>query len=344
MSNLQKPIIGITMGDPAGIGPEICAHLFEDTTLYENSNCFVVGDASCIQHAIDKITKSCLKVNPLTCVKDAKFTPGCIDVYDLANVDMSKLRLGQVSKNAGNAAFEYVKKVIDLALSKEVDATVTAPINKEALNEAGHHFSGHTEIYAHYTNTKKYAMMLVHDKLRVIHVSTHVSLRQACDMVKKERVEQVISLADEVLRQMGINEPLIAVAGLNPHAGENGMFGKEELEEIQPAVESSNNTGMKVIGPIPPDTVFSKAAGGLYDVVIAMYHDQGHIPIKMAGFKYGNKNTSQISGINITLGLPIIRVSVDHGTAFDIAGKNIASPNSLRESVDYAIRLVKGKK
>ncbi len=244
---------------------------------------------------------------------------------------------------AGKAAFESVKTAIELALDNEIDATVTAPINKEAINAAGYSFAGHTEIYAHYTNTKKYSMVLAHGNLRVAHVSTHVSLRQACDLVKKDRVIQVIELADSLCRQIGITKPRIAVAGLNPHCSENGMFGTEEMDEIIPAVEFAREKGINCIGPVAPDTVFSKAAGGFYDIVVAMYHDQGHIPLKLMGFRFDQEKGNLVGGINITLGLPIIRVSVDHGTAFDIAGKNIASPDSLKESIRYAVRLARSK-
>ena len=245
---------------------------------------------------------------------------------------------------AGNAAFQYVKKVIELAMNHEVDATVTNALNKEAMNLAGHHYSGHTEIYAEYTGTKKYTMMLAHENLRVVHVSTHVSLREACDRVKKDRVLEVIRIADQACKELGIKEPKIGVAGLNPHSGENGMFGREEIEEITPAIEATKGEGIIVDGPVPPDTVFSKARGGWYDIVVAMYHDQGHIPLKVVGFVYNQaeQKWDAVAGVNITLGLPIIRASVDHGTAFDQAGKGVANELSLINAMDYAIRMSEG--
>jgi 4-hydroxythreonine-4-phosphate dehydrogenase len=229
-------------------------------------------------------------------------------------------------------------------MNGEIDATVTGPLNKEAINLAGHHFSGHTEIYAHFTDTSDYTMMLADNDLRVVHVSTHVSLREACDRVKKDRVLKVIRLAHDACRRIGIGEPRVGVAGLNPHAGENGLFGREEIDEIAPAVREAVAAGINAEGPIPPDSIFSKAKGGWYDIVVAMYHDQGHIPLKLSGFRW-NEETGRwdTNGVNITLGLPIIRTSVDHGTAFDKAGCNEASEASLVSSIEYGVRLVMNK-
>ena len=330
-------IIGITMGDPASIGPEITAKALSDPAVYERCRPLVIGDVPVMEEAL-KITglSEKLKIHGIKDVKEALFQYGTIDVYDMGVVDMKELKQGQVSVMAGNAAFQYVKKVIELAVEKQIDATVTNALNKEAMNLAGHHFSGHTEIYAEYTGTKKYTMMLAHENLRVVHVSTHVSLREACDRVKK-----VIRIADQACKQLGIAEPKIGVAGLNPHSGENGMFGREEIEEITPAIEEAKAEGILADGPVPPDTVFSKARGGWYDIVVAMYHDQGHIPLKVVGFVYNHeeKKWDAVAGVNITLGLPIIRASVDHGTAFDQAGTGLASELSLVNAMDYAIRM-----
>jgi 4-hydroxythreonine-4-phosphate dehydrogenase len=226
-------------------------------------------------------------------------------------------------------------------MAGKIDATVTGPINKEAINKAGFHYAGHTEIYADLTNTRDYAMLLAHENFRVIHVSTHVSLREACDRVKKARVYRVIRLGEDAVKKLGIDHPRIAVAGLNPHAGENGMFGREEIEEIEPAIMQARSEGLNVEGPIPPDTVFSKMQGGQYDLVVAMYHDEGHIPTKVIGFQYDErtKTWGSMSGINITCGLPIIRVSVDHGTAFGKAGEGRANPESMIEAIRIAARL-----
>lgn len=340
----KKPILGITMGDPASIGPEITVKALSDPAIYEKCSPIIIGDAAVMEAAVGIVGKN-VKINAVSDVKEAKFEFGTIDVYDMKLVDMDKLERGVVSAMAGNAAFQYVKKVIELAMNHEVDATVTNALNKEAMNLAGHHYSGHTEIYAEYTGTKKYTMMLAHENLRVVHVSTHVSLREACDRVKKDRVLEVIRIADQACKELGIKEPKIGVAGLNPHSGENGMFGREEIEEITPAIEAAKGEGIIVDGPVPPDTVFSKARGGWYDIVVAMYHDQGHIPLKEVGFVYNQaeQKWDAVAGVNITLGLPIIRASVDHGTAFDQAGKGVANELSLINAMDYAIRMSEGR-
>ena len=340
----KKPILGITMGDPASIGPEITVKALSDPAIYEKCSPIIIGDAAVMEAAVGIVGKN-VKINAVSDVKEAKFEFGTIDVYDMKLVDMDKLERGVVSAMAGNAAFQYVKKVIELAMNHEVDATVTNALNKEAMNLAGHHYSGNTEIYAEYTGTKKYTMMLAHENLRVVHVSTHVSLREACDRVKKDRVLEVIRIADQACKELGIKEPKIGVAGLNPHSGENGMFGREEIEEITPAIEAAKGEGIIVDGPVPPDTVFSKARGGWYDIVVAMYHDQGHIPLKVVGFVYNQaeQKWDAVAGVNITLGLPIIRASVDHGTAFDQAGKGVANELSLINAMDYAIRMSEGR-
>lgn len=344
----NRPIIGITMGDPAGNGAEITVKALADPEVYRRSCPIVIGDANCMEQAVKIVKKdSLIKIHPVKNVKDAKFEYGTIDVYDMKLVDMERHMYGKVSKMCGEAAFQYVVKVIQLAMDKEIDATVTNALNKEAINLAGHHYSGHTEIYADYTNTSKYTMMLAHKNLRVVHVSTHVSLRQACDLVKKDRVLEVIRIANEACKALGIKEPKIGVAGLNPHCGENGMFGTEEIEEIQPAIEAAMEEGICIPEkkPTPPDTVFSKALGGWYDIVVAMYHDQGHIPLKVKGFVYNQelKKWDAVAGVNITLGIPIIRVSVDHGTGFGHAGTGLADELSLANSIDYAIRLAVNK-
>lgn len=333
------------MGDPAGIGPEIIIKTLALQDVYNRCNPLVVGDAQTIQNEI-KSLKSPLKVNAIQKVSEAKFEYGIIDVFDLKNVNNTELKPGVVTAMAGKAAFEAVVKNIELALAKEIDATVTAPINKESIHKAGHKYSGHTEIYADYTNTKKFAMLLADENFRVIHVSTHVSLRQACDLCKKDRVFEVITLLDDACKKFGIEQPRIAVAGLNPHAGENQLFGDEEVTEIIPAIEEANKLGYTVEGPFPPDTMFVKAVQGKFDGCIAMYHDQGHIPFKLEGFKWDNEKGTMksVKGVNITLGLPIIRTSVDHGTAFEIAGQGIASADAMLVAIDYAIVMAKNKK
>ena len=336
----MKSILAITMGDPAGIGPEIVVKALNLQSTYKKCNPLVVADAAVMRKAV-KATGLSLEINPVNKVSDARFQYGCIDVYDLKYTDLDKIEYGKVSAQAGDAAFLSIRTAIELAMNKEVDGTVTAPINKEALNLAGHHFDGHTEIYAHFTGTKKYAMLLADEFLRVIHVSTHVSLREACDRVKKDRIIDVTGLIADACKQFGIENPRIGIAGLNPHSSDNGLFGWEEEKEIIPAVNELKAMGYNVDGPVPPDTLFAKAKCGQYDGCVAMYHDQGHIPFKVVGFNWDpiTGQMSSVQGVNITLGLPIIRVSVDHGTAFDVAGKGIASPDAMLLSIDYATKM-----
>ncbi|MDD3253983.1 MAG: 4-hydroxythreonine-4-phosphate dehydrogenase PdxA [Lachnospiraceae bacterium] len=327
------------MGDPASIGPEITIKALADKTLYDRCRPVVVGDSCMLEKAKKIVGHEELVIHPIREVSEAAFAHGTVDVVDMKLVDADTLPIGMVSREAGDAAYRYVVKDIELAMDGKVDATVTNAFNKEAVNLAGHHYSGHTEVYADKTGTKNYTMMLAHENVRVVHVSTHVSLREACDRVKKQRVLDVIRIANDACKSLGIANPKIGVAGLNPHSGEHGMFGTEEIDEIIPAIEEAKKEGILADGPVPPDTVFSKARGGWYDIVVAMYHDQGHIPLKVLGFVYNEKEQKwdAVAGVNITLGLPIIRVSVDHGTAFDQAGTGTASELSLVNAIDYAV-------
>lgn len=336
----MKPVLAITMGDPAGIGPEICARSLAHPEVYDQCKPLIVGDAKILQKAIDLLGLD-LKVNAIHEVKEAKFEMGTADIYDMNLIDLEAFQWGEVQVQCGNAAFQYVRKAIELAMNNEVDGTCTAPLNKEAIHKAGHNYDGHTEIYATFTGTKKYAMLLADGLLRVIHVSTHVSLREACDRCKKARIIEVTELIADACRQFGIDHPHIGIAGLNPHCSENGLFGWEEAQEIIPAVEELKARGFNVDGPIPPDSIFAKAKCGKYDGVVAQYHDQGHIPLKVLGFNWDSETGKMLPqrGVNITLGLPIIRVSVDHGTAFDVAGKGVAAEDALLSSIDYATRM-----
>jgi 4-hydroxythreonine-4-phosphate dehydrogenase len=328
-----KPILGITMGDAAGVGPEIIDKALAKEEFYNIARPIVIGDASVIEDAL-KVAKVKVDINSVKDISEAKYEHGTIEVIDLKNIELSELKMGQVQAMAGKASVKYVEKAVEMALENKIDAIVTAPLNKEAMNLAGYDYAGHTEILAHLTKTKDYAMMLVAGQLRVIHVTTHVSMRDACELIKKERVLTTIRLTDEVTKKMGVEAPKIAVSGFNPHAGESGLFGNEEIEEITPAIESAKKNNMNVIGPMPPDTVFLRASRGEYDAVVAMYHDQGHIPVKMLGFE---------SGINVTIGLPIIRTSVDHGTAYRRAGLRLGTgdPTSLEEAMKLAVQMAK---
>jgi 4-hydroxythreonine-4-phosphate dehydrogenase len=353
----KKPIVGITMGDPAGNGPEITIKALAHYDLYDTCRPIVVGDAKMLEQATSFVGRTDIELHRCSSVSEALFTPGTIDVLHMDLIeDVSRFEIGKVSVEGGNAAFQCVRRVIELAMAGEVDATCTNALNKEALNMALEaakgadsdgftHFDGHTEIYATYTHTKKYTMMLAHHDLRVVHVSTHCSLREACDRVKKDRVLDVIEIAYNACREMGIDNPKVAVAGLNPHCGENGLFGTEEIEEIKPAIEAAKAKGINAVGPIPPDSVFPEALGGWYDIVVCMYHDQGHIPLKTVGFVYDREKKAwkAVEGVNVTLGLPIIRTSVDHGTGFALSGKGTSNELSLVNAIDYAIRMANGR-
>nr|WP_263324035.1 4-hydroxythreonine-4-phosphate dehydrogenase PdxA [Neobacillus sp. Marseille-Q6967] len=325
----MKPIIAITMGDAAGVGPEIIIKALENKAIYDQCDPIVIGDTTILTRALG-FAGSKLAIRSISQIEEAKNEYGTVDCLDLKLLN-EHLPVGKVSKEAGNAAFRYLEKAISLAKEKKIDAICTAPLNKEALHLGGHIYPGHTEILAELTGTEDFAMMLSAPKLRVIHVTTHVGLIKAVELINPARVYNVIQLADKTLKKAGIALPKIAVCGINPHAGENGLFGNgEEEEKIIPAVQKAVSEGINVVGPLPADTLFFRATRGDFDIVVAMYHDQGHGPIKVLGLE---------SGVNITVGLPIIRTSVDHGTAFDIAGKGIASEESLVEAIRQAVEL-----
>lgn len=329
-----RPFLGLTIGDPAGIGPEIVAKAATQEEVRSACRLLVIGEARIMRRA----TKLChldLTVRSIASPAEASGDPACLEVLDLKNIDAASCPPGVLSAQCGQAAVEYLYKAIDLAMAHELDGIVTAPLNKKAMAQAGFPYAGHTELFAERTGATDYAMMLVVGRMRVLHVSAHTSLRTACDQVKQARVLTVIRLAHQVLCNLGSRKRRIAVAGLNPHAGESGLFGREEIEEIAPAVEAAKAEGIKVSGPSPPDTLFYRLKLGEFDAVVAMYHDQGHIPLKLIGFD---------RGVNVTVGLPIIRTSVDHGTAFDIAGTGTANPRSLVEAVLLAAKLAHSRR
>jgi 4-hydroxythreonine-4-phosphate dehydrogenase len=338
--NSKRPILGISAGDPAGIGPEITVKALSQKEIYEICKPLVVCDAGIIEQII-AICGFALKLNKVEKPSEGIYEYGIVDVLDMKNVNKDEFQFNTISAMNGKASFEYVAKVIELAKTGLIDATITGPIHKEAIQKAGYHYAGHTEIYADLTNTKNYTMMLAEGNFRVVHVSTHLSLSDAIKRVKKIRVLKVIQLANEALRKMGMTNPRIAVAGLNPHAGENGLFGREEIDEIIPAVNAAKELNINVEGPFPPDTIFPKMRGGQYDIIVCMYHDQGHIPTKLLGFNYNHEKQAWagLSGVNITLGLPIIRVSVDHGVALDKRGKREANPESMIQAIKYGTRM-----
>mgnify|MGYP001213367044 FL=1 len=327
----MKPVIGITMGDAAGIGPEIIVKALTDAQMYDRCRPIVIGDAKRLER-VQGIVGAELSIHPVQQVNEARFTYGTVDCLDL-DLLPEDLPFGAVSPQAGNAAYQYVAKAVELAQEKQIDAICTAPLNKEALQKGGHLYPGHTEILADLTGTEEYSMMLSAPQLKVVHLTTHVGLLKAIEMINPERTYQVIRLADETLKRAGQSNPRIAVCGINPHAGENGLFGNgEEEEKLIPGIEKARSEGINVQGPFPADTLFFRAARGDFDIVVACYHDQGHAPVKVLGLE---------AGVNITIGLKggIIRTSVDHGTAFDIAGKNLADERSMKAAIRAAIEL-----
>ena len=324
----MKPV-AITMGDPCGIGPEICCKLFAESLP---APAIVIGDCGILQRCIYTAGHSLL-VNEIRRPEDAKYLTGTMDVLPFSQLP-DDLPMGRIDGRAGQASFDYIIAAIELAMEQRIAAIVTAPIAKEALKAAGLPYPGHTEILAEKSGTTHFAMMLANDEIRSILVTIHVSLAEAIRLVKRQNVLQTIRLAHQACQAYGIRHPRVAVAGLNPHAGEGGMFGREEITEIAPAIADAKSEGIAVFGPLPGDTVFMRARQGEFDIVVAQYHDQGLIPVKYLGIDHG---------VNVTVGLPFIRTSVDHGTAFDIAGTGKADPSSLRYAFNQALLLAAAK-
>jgi 4-hydroxythreonine-4-phosphate dehydrogenase len=343
----MKPIIAITIGDPAGIGPEITAKTLADPETYKICNPIVIGDKYAVQMGIN-VAKQKLKINIIKNPKEAKHSHGTIDLIDLKNIDPLKIEMGKPAAMTGAASVQYVIKAADLALSGEVDAIVTAPLNKEAMHMGGYNYPGHTELLAEKSCTGEYAMMLATGNLRVIHATTHIPFNEITKHLTSERIYIIIHIAQDACKALNIEHPRIAVAGLNPHSGDGGLFGDEEEKIIAPAIKRAQEEGLDVDGPVSPDTIFGKAAGGQYDIVVALYHDQGHIPVKLLGMKYDQETGKwdSVSGVNITLGLRFIRTSVDHGTAYGKAGRmeGTANPQSLKEAVEYAVKMALARK
>ncbi|WP_409158595.1 D-threonate 4-phosphate dehydrogenase [Pectobacterium sp. B2J-2] len=325
----MSKIIAVTMGDPAGIGPEIIIKSLAEGEL-SGASAVVVGCVQTMRRILALNVVPAVELKIIDKPADAVFAPGVINIIDEPLEDPQALEPGVVQAQAGDLAYRCIKKATSLAMAGEVHAIATAPLNKEALHSAGHLYPGHTELLAKLTNSRDYAMVLYTDKLKVIHVSTHIALRKFLDTLNRDRVETVIEMADVFLKRVGFTHPRIAVAGVNPHAGENGLFGDEEIKIVSPSVEAMKAKGIDVYGPCPPDTVYLQAYEGQYDMVVAMYHDQGHIPLKLLGF---------YDGVNITAGLPFIRTSADHGTAFDIAWTGKAKSESMAISIQLAMQL-----
>jgi 4-hydroxythreonine-4-phosphate dehydrogenase len=323
---MERPIIGIPMGDPAGIGPEIVLKALQNEKVFSFSKPIIIGDLNVLQR-IDQVLKTGLQLNLVSEPAQGRYQPGTIDLISLKNVDASRLRYGEVQAEAGRAAFEYIVKTVELAKSGQIAALATTPINKEAIKAAGVNFIGHTEMLADLTQTPDPLTMFQVHNLRVFFLTRHVSLRQACDLVTEKRLTDYIERCLNALRQLGLGDCSLAVAGLNPHNGEHGLFGDEEGREVEPAIRKARERGLNVTGPVPADSVFSLALKGKYGAVLSLYHDQGHIATKTLDFE---------RTIALTIGMPFLRTSVDHGTAFDIAGKGIAGSISMEEAIQLA--------
>lgn len=320
---MTKPLIAIPIGDPAGIGPEIVVKSLTDPQVFEAANTIVVGDLKIVQAAIN-LTGVNLEVKVIEHPEEGSYEPNMLNLIDLDNIEMNTFKYGEVSGMCGKAAFAYIAKTIELANDQRVQAVATTPINKGSLKAGDIHFIGHTEIFADLTNTEDPLTMFEVRNMRVFFLTRHVSLRQACDLVTKDRVKDYVKRCKKALARLGLEDGPMAIAGLNPHNGEHGLFGTEEITDVTPAVEELQAEGYDVVGPVPADSVFHLALQGRYNSVLSLYHDQGHIATKTLDFE---------RTISITNGMPILRTSVDHGTAFDIAGKNKASAVSMTEAI-----------
>ncbi|THU01541.1 4-hydroxythreonine-4-phosphate dehydrogenase PdxA [Lampropedia puyangensis] len=326
----QRPVIGITMGDAAGIGPEIIVKSYANPDLYRYARAVVIGDAGRLAKARDLLGVQSVQIRAIETIDEAQFVPGVMDCIDLRLIP-DDLPFGKLSAIAGDGAYQFIARAVELAKQGRIGAICTAPLNKEALHAGGHKFPGHTEMLAHLTGVEEVSMMLVAPNLRVIHVTTHIGIIDAIRKIEPGLVQRTIERGYNTLRKAQIQNPRIAVCGINPHAGENGLFGYgEEEEKIVPAIEALRAQGLNIEGPLPADTLFFRAGRGDFDLVVAMYHDQGHGPVKVMGLE---------AGVNITVGLDVIRTSVDHGTAFDIAGKGIADERSLIEALRQGAEL-----
>ena len=325
---MKKTLIAIPLGDPAGIGPEIVARSIADKDLFQITNCIVIGDRKVMENAI-RITGEDLKVNVVADPAEGDYRESVLNLIDLDNIDMERFEFGRVDAMCGKAAFEYIEKSIQITMAGKADAVATTPINKESLRAGGINFIGHTEIFGALTGTEDPLTMFETNGMRVFFLTRHLSLRAMLDQIKKERVIDYVVRCTEALHRLGVTEGTMAVAGLNPHSGEHGLFGWEEVNEIAPAVEELKKMGYNVAGPVPADSVFHQAMLGKYNSVLSLYHDQGHIATKTLDFD---------RTIAITNGMPILRTSVDHGTAFDIAGKGIAGAVSMKEAIRLAAK------
>lgn len=329
MTKKKYTLLALTMGDPAGIGPEIAIKALSSTSLPQRCRVFIIGDSTVLEQAA-QFSSTTLPLHTMQSVDD--LAENSINVFPLHQIKPADFTVGKVNAHCGKAAYAYIVKAIELARAGRIDGVVTNPISKSALQKAGINFPGHTEIFAHMTNTLNCSMMFLLDSVGVVHVTTHCSLREAIEQINHKRVYRNILLLNTALQSLGFTQPRIAVGGLNPHAGENGLFGTEEQEHIIPAINQAMAEGIAVSGPYPPDTVFMRAFRGEFNGIVSMLHDHGFVALKSRDFDHG---------VNITIGLPIIRTSVGHGTAFDIAGTGKASEKSLLAAINAAYALSK---
>lgn len=331
---MELPVIGITMGDPVGVGPEVIVKAISDSRIFQICRPVVLGDQGIISRAVDILGLK-VRVNIVRDLRGEKYQVGAINVFNLSDLDVSTVAWGKPDERFGKVVVEYIKAGAKMALDGEIEAITTAPINKEVVNRAGYAYAGHTELLAELTNAKDYVMMLTGERLRVALVTTHCRLKDVAGLLNTQRIFTVIEVANNSLKEyFAISTPRIAVASLNPHGGESGIFGDEEERTIIPAVKRAKEIGIDAVGPLPPDTLFYYAASGDYDVVVCMYHDQGLIPLKLLSFQ---------SAVNVTLGLPIIRTSADHGTAYDIAGTGKANEASIKNAIKLAVSMADKK-
>ena len=329
MKPLTRPIIAITMGDAAGVGPEVVLKTLTTEEIYHLCRPLVIGESATLSR-ISIVIKKSINLHPVTSPDQVTGKHGTIDILDMQNLDGNQVIYGKLSASCGKASMEYIAEATRLALEEKVEAIVTAPINKEATAMAGYADIGHLEYLARITGVTDYATMLVSGTLRTVHLTTHYSLPEACSRVKKDKIISRLKLTDSSFRQWGFKHPRLGVAALNPHGGEGGLMGREEIDEIIPAIKEAIDMGIDARGPFPADSIFNRAISGEFDAILAMYHDQGHIPIKVFGFE---------KSVSVALGLPFIRTSVDHGTAFDIAGQGIASSAGMEEAIRVAVSL-----
>jgi 4-hydroxythreonine-4-phosphate dehydrogenase len=327
---MERPIVAITMGDPAGVGPEVIVKALSGPELYETCRPLVVGVEQGLRRVVQLLEMS-VELNEVNAPEEGRYTPGYIDFVEVGT-DISRVKYGEIDASAGHASWQSILKALELCQDGQTQAMATAPINKEATKLAGYSDIGHLELLARLTNSSEYATMLMAGPMRTVHLTTHHSLAAACELVTKERVLARLRLIQECFADWGVEKPRIGVCALNPHAGEGGLFGREEIEQISPAVAQAKVEDIDARGPFPSDSIFNRAMAGEFDVLLALYHDQGHIPIKVYGFE---------RSVSVALGLPFIRTSVDHGTAFDIAGKGLANPLGMANSIRVATTLAR---